>query len=67
MSIDRERLYDFDLRLDRIQSSHQLQLSEKDLKQPGLVDFGEGFDINQSITLLVRKCYGFGVCRYSFV
>lgn len=27
----------------------QLQLSEKDLKQPGLVDFGEGFDINQSL------------------
>lgn len=29
--------------------SDQLQLSEKDLKQPGLVDFGEGFDFNQSL------------------
>ena len=29
--------------------SDQLKLSEKDLKQPGLVDFGEGFDINQSL------------------
>lgn len=27
----------------------QLKLSEKDLKQPGLVDLGEGFDISQSL------------------
>lgn len=37
------------LRIDWGLPSDQLQLSEKDLKQPGLGDFGEGFNINQSL------------------